>query len=118
MHEFSIATELVAAAVDEAGRHGARRVRRVECRVGLMRQVVPEMLVDAFGLAAAGTIAEGAELAVITVAPRVACRACGAEGAQQEWTYACPTCRSPDVRISGGDELLLASVTLEVEDGR
>ena len=69
MHEFSIATELVATVVREAQQHGARRVERLECRCGAMRQVVPAMLIEAFGLAAAGTLAEGARLDIRTVSP-------------------------------------------------
>lgn len=117
MHEFSVATELVAAVLHEAERRGARRVERLECRVGTMRQIVPEMLSDAFGLASAGTIAEGAVLDVKTVLPVVTCRACGGTNEQHEWAYQCPKCGSLDVRIDGGDELLLASVTLELDDG-
>jgi hydrogenase nickel incorporation protein HypA/HybF len=116
MHEFAVATELVAAAVQEAERRNARRIERLECRVGAMRQIVPEMLVDAFGLAAAGTMAEGATLDVKTVVPIVTCRSCGGRHEQHEWAYQCPACGSLDIRLDGGDELLLASVTLEIDD--
>ncbi|MGB9624652.1 MAG: hydrogenase maturation nickel metallochaperone HypA [Phycisphaerae bacterium] len=118
MHEFAVAAELVEAALREAQQRHARRIERLECRVGAMRQIVPEMLVDAFALAAEGTPAEGAVLDVKTVALIVICRACGSRCEQREWTYRCPVCGSPDIRLEGGDELLLASVTLEIEDER
>jgi hydrogenase nickel incorporation protein HypA/HybF len=118
MHEFAVATELVEAALREAQHRNARRIERLECRVGAMRQIAPEMLVDAFALAAAGTMAEGAVLDVKTIAPIVICRSCGDRREQREWAYRCPACGSPDIRLEGGDELLLASVTLEIEDER
>lgn len=118
MHEFAIASELVAAVVREAERHGARRIERLECHVGIMRQVVPEMLAEAFAVAATGTLAERAVLHVETIPPVVTCRACGATEKPREWSFECSRCRSVDIRIEGGDELLLASVTLEVENGR
>ncbi len=118
MHEFAIAAELVAASVREAEARNARRIERVECRVGAMRQVVPEMLAEAFRLAALGTIAENACLDVKMVAPVVTCRRCGEASEQRDWTYECPACRSVEIHIDGGDELLLGSVTMEVDDGR
>jgi hydrogenase nickel incorporation protein HypA/HybF len=119
MHEFAVATELVAAVLREAEQRGARRVERLECRVGTMRQIVPEMLAEAFGMAAMDTIAQGAELDVKMIAPVVTCRSCGITSEPREWTYtySCPRCGSVDVRVRGGDELLLASVTLELDDG-
>lgn len=118
MHEFSIATELVAAVVGEAERHGARRVESLECQCGTMRQIVPAMLIDAFELAAADTLAEGAQLTVKTVPPTIRCRDCGAETQPTDWAVECPRCTSLNIAVEGGDELLLTSVTLEVDDER
>jgi len=116
MHELTIAMELVAAAVREAQKHNARRVQALVCRVGLMQQIVPDMLTEAFALAAAGTPAEGAAVEIKTILPRGLCRACGAEAEQSEWTYRCPECGSNDLRVTGGDDLVLASVVLELDD--
>jgi hydrogenase nickel incorporation protein HypA/HybF len=116
MHELSVASELVDAAVREAAKHNARRIESVTCHVGLMQQIVPAILVDAFQMAATGTPAEGAALEVLTVAPHVNCRACGSDTEQTEWSFACPKCGSSDVTTTGGDELVLASVTLELDD--
>ena len=116
MHEFAIAAELVDAAVREAGARDARRITSLVCRVGLMRQVVAEMLVEAFRMASAGTLAEGARLEVETVAPATACLDCGWSGRTSEWTCRCPKCGSVRIRLEGGDELLLMSMELEVPD--
>lgn len=116
MHEFAIAAELVAAAVREADARDARRITSLVCRVGLMRQVVAEMLVEAFRMASAGSLAEGARLEVETVAPTIACQDCGWSGQAAEWTCRCPGCGSVRIRLEGGDELLLVSVELEVPD--
>jgi len=118
MHELTIATELVTAAVREAQKHNARRVRLLVCHVGLMQQIVPDVLTEAFALAAAGTPAEGAGIEIRTILPRGLCLACGAEAEQAEWTYKCPRCGSSDLRVTGGDELVLASMVLELEDER
>lgn len=116
MHELSIATELVDAAVREAAKHGARRIESLVCRVGMMQQIVPSILAEAFQIAAAGSPAEGATLEIQTIAPHVLCRSCGADSEQTEWSFACPKCGSSDVRTEGGDELILASISLELDD--
>jgi len=116
MHELIVATEILETAVAEARKHNARRVEKVICHVGLMQQIVPEILTDAFGIAAAGTMAEGAVLEIVSIAPRVKCRACGGDTETAEWDFSCPKCGSSDVRTEGGDELVLASVMMEVDD--
>jgi hydrogenase nickel incorporation protein HypA/HybF len=117
VHEYSIAVELVAEAVRQAQQYDARRIERIVCHCGAMRGVVPELLQDAFSLASDGTAAAGAELVVKTIAPMIHCRACGASMEHPPGATACPACNSTDIAIEGGDELLLASLALEVDDG-
>ena len=116
MHELSVATEILETAIAEAKRHNARRVEKVICRVGVMQQIVPEILVDAFGMASAGTIAEKAVLEIVTITPHVLCRSCGGDTEAKQWEFSCPKCGSSEVQTKGGDELLLASVMMEVDD--
>jgi hydrogenase nickel incorporation protein HypA/HybF len=112
MHELSIAD----AVVPIASRHaGGRRVTRVELRVGHLRQVVPDALEFAFGLVAEGTPVEGAELAMEEVPADVRCRTCGAGSRLAGFPAHCAPCGSPDVDVTGGDELLVEAVELEEE---
>jgi hydrogenase nickel incorporation protein HypA/HybF len=111
MHELSIAD----AVVTIASRHAAgRRVTRVDVRVGHLRQVVPDSLVFAFELVAAGTELEGAELVIEEVPARVRCRACTAETTLEQFPAHCDECGGFDVEVIGGEELLVDS--LEIED--
>lgn len=118
MHELSIAVDIVDVVVAEAKRYDARRVEAVTCRVGAMRQIVPAMLIEAFGIAAAGSPAEGAALDVQVVPATMTCRACGRTSEPREIELTCPHCGSVDVAIEGGDELVVASLSLELPDER
>jgi hydrogenase nickel incorporation protein HypA/HybF len=110
VHELSIAQSIVAV----AERHAAGRpVRRVELRVGHLRQVVPSALEFAFGLVAADTLLDGAELAIEEVPARGRCRACGAETTMAGFPLACSACGGLDVEILAGEELLVDSLELE-----
>ena len=110
MHELSLADAVVAIAREHAR---GRRVSAVDVRVGRLRQVVPEALEFAFELVAAGTEVESAELRVEHVPVRVRCARCAALSEAPEFPLACAECRSVDVEVVAGDELLVESLELE-----
>ena len=64
MHELSLAGELVVQVGALAQREGATRVVRIELALGDLSGVDREALGFVFPLAAAGSVAEGAALAV------------------------------------------------------
>jgi hydrogenase nickel incorporation protein HypA/HybF len=111
MHELSIADAIVRIA--EAYAQG-RRVRRVDVKVGHLRQVVPSALGFAFELLAAGTAMEGAELVLVEVPARVGCHRCAAESPVDGFPLVCRRCGGFDVEVLQGEELYVDS--LEVEE--
>jgi hydrogenase nickel incorporation protein HypA/HybF len=117
MHELALARAMIDEALGEARRRGAARVRRIHCRIGRLRMVDPAMLREAFELARAGTQADDAELVTTPVGMHLCCRTCGAERDLEGWSLECPACGSRDIALSGGDEIELTSLELEVPDG-
>ena len=115
MHEMSIADGVLRAVLDAAGGCGGRRVERVELTIGQMRLVVPEALEMAWQVISEGTIAAGAELAVVEMPMEARCRRCGWEFAPQIDNYLCPGCGLADVEILAGDDIILKSVVCDVE---
>ncbi len=116
MHELSLATALVDATLSEARKHGAGRIDTVRCRIGRLRQVDDQLLRDAFEIAAAGTIAAGAALDVSYTGIRIDCHACGVGTDVESWRFDCPRCGESRVSLTGGDELELTSIDVEVDD--
>ncbi len=112
MHELGIATEIVAAAVSEAKKHGAKAVTAVAVRVGVLRGIVPESLRMLFEFAAKGTPAEGAVLAIEEEPILVVCDACG-ETPASAFTLSCPACGRGGVAVTGGDSLRLVSIDID-----
>ena len=110
MHELSIAQAVVAVASRHAG---GRSVRKVELRVGYLRQVVPASLEFAFQLLTDGTSMEGAELAIEEVPARGRCRACGVETTMSDFPLRCGRCDGLDVELVAGEELLVEALELE-----
>ncbi len=112
MHELSIGEAVVAI----ASRHAAgRRVRKVELRVGHLRQVVPAALEFAFELLIEGTVLDGAELVIEEVPARGRCRACAATSTMASFPLRCGSCGEPDVELVAGEELVVDALELEEE---
>jgi hydrogenase nickel incorporation protein HypA/HybF len=104
MHELSIA-QAVLEIVETHAR--GRRVTRVELKVGRLRQVVPDALAFAWELVC------DAELVIEDVPGAGRCRDCGADTALPAFPLTCEHCRSWDVEVLRGEELLVDSLELE-----
>jgi hydrogenase nickel incorporation protein HypA/HybF len=110
LHELSIAESVVRIAGRQAD---GRRVRKVQMKVGHLRQVVPSSLAFGFGLLAEGTPAEGAELEIEQVSAEARCRGCGMESRIDDFPLLCPGCGGLDLEILKGEELIVDSLELE-----
>jgi hydrogenase nickel incorporation protein HypA/HybF len=105
VHEIGLCEEIVAATVREAAGRDVRAVR-----VTVRGHPVDREVVDlGFRLAAAGTVAEGADLDVLTEPPVVQCRTCGnrAAAASALAMVACPACGGVDVDAEDSEGLVV-----------
>jgi hydrogenase nickel incorporation protein HypA/HybF len=116
MHEFSIARSIVDVATAEAERVGARRVKRLNCRIGEMCQVDGRLISEAFDIACRGTICEDAELQIETTHMHAVCPQCWRRFEVHNWNWTCPHCGVEGEKLDGGDELELVSIEAEVDD--
>jgi hydrogenase nickel incorporation protein HypA/HybF len=116
MHELAICQGLMHEVERAATANQARRVTRIVLTVGALAGVEPELLLQAFTIARAGSIAGTAELVIETIPPRVACHSCGAETEASVNRLVCAACGDWQVRVIAGDELLLRSLDIESAD--
>ena len=108
MHELAV----VEAVVDQvAGRLGQQRVVAIHLAVGKLSGVVPDALRFCFDLATSETTMDGAVLTIEEPPGQGQCRSCGRTFRMPDTLVLCP-CGSADVRIVGGDELVIRSVVL------
>ncbi len=112
MHELSLC-QAILDTVEQ--RSAGRPVKRVDVRVGHLRQVVPDALSFSWEMLTDGTDLAGCELAIEQVPAVVRCHACGAESTLRFPVLACETCESHDVQLLSGDELLIASFDVAAE---
>ncbi len=86
---------------------------KVYLKVGHLRQIVPSALAFSFELVAHGTPAEGAELEMQQVPATGLCKDCGEESRLAAFPLQCGSCRSNDLELIQGEELLVESLELE-----
>lgn len=112
MHELSVCQGMMSQLQSIAAEQRARTISKVTVRIGPLSGVEPQLLAQAFPLAAAGSIAADAELVLETLPIRVRCQSCGAESEAQANRLLCGVCGDFHTQLISGDELLLASVEL------
>jgi hydrogenase nickel incorporation protein HypA/HybF len=118
MHELSVCQALLSQVEEIARREDALTVDCIRLQVGPLAGVVAELLVHAFSIARAGTIAAEAELVIDSLPVRIRCSQCGAETDALPNRLLCGTCGDFRTQLLSGDELVLASVELTLPEGK
>ena len=107
MHELGLCSSIVDAVEKRAGH---RSVAHVKVRVGRLHHVHPDAFDQSFAVAAMGTVVEDAHAELVMLPVVAHCGGCEATWECEEIPMACPTCRSVDIDLRGGDELVLESI--------
>jgi len=114
MHEIGIANSILEAVREEMKLHADGIARRVSVRIGELAAVDPDALRFSFEVMTRGTELESLELE-IELRPRVHyCQRCDFEFAVKEFACRCPLCGNEQTQCTGGQELELAHLELEV----
>ena len=114
MHEYGLCEGVLETVLLRAA---GRPVAGIRLRCGVRHAVDPPSMAQAFSMLAAGTAAADAAVAVVTVPAAVTCRNCGAAGESADLLPACGRCGSVNIEITGGDELILESLTYAADVG-
>lgn len=114
MHELSVASQLLDLVLQTAQDNGAARVVAAHIRVGAGSCLNPESLAFGFEALATGTLAAGCQVQIEHLPAPAVCPACGWEGERLDLAdLVCPTCQGFPLRITGGRELTVDTITVE-----
>lgn len=113
MHELSVCLALLEQVGRVAAERNARRVTKIVVQLGPLSGIEPDLLRNAYPLAAAGTPAEQAELVIESMDIVVRCEECGQETGASANRLLCGACGGYRTRIVSGDEMLLRTVELD-----
>jgi hydrogenase nickel incorporation protein HypA/HybF len=110
MHELSLVLSVVNKISSLCEQNKWKRVSRVTFKVGLMRQIEPEILAFAFSSATVGTALEGSEISIIEMPIIFKCKSCGKSSDTEDPRFVCPNCGSSNVDIVSGMEFVIESI--------
>ena len=116
MHEMGIMTGVLDSVNAAASGAGATKVTKITLSIGDMTEVIQDALEFAFEVMSEGTLSEGAELVVNTVAPRSMCLDCGEEFDHDRFHRAYPVCGSVSTHLVRGRELDIESIEVDLPD--
>ncbi|MCP4300322.1 MAG: hydrogenase maturation nickel metallochaperone HypA [Gammaproteobacteria bacterium] len=113
MHELSVCLSLLQQVEQIASERNASRVTKIILNIGPLSGVEPELLRHAYPLAAAGTVAEDAELVMETADIVVHCSQCDTETTVSPNKLLCGSCGDFRTGVVSGDELTLLRLELD-----
>lgn len=117
MHELSICQSMMSQIDSIARQHHASSVTKVTLHIGPLSGVEPQLLSQAFPLASAGTVADHATLVIESLPIRVRCNTCHKESEVSINQLTCRHCGDCQTQVIGGDEMLLANLELNTNEG-
>jgi hydrogenase nickel incorporation protein HypA/HybF len=110
MHELSICQAMLKQVLDIGRDYPGHHVESITLKIGPLSGVEPLLLKQAFPLASAGTLADGAKLIIEYLPVRVRCLQCGSESEVLPNRLLCQQCGDWRTQLQSGDEMLLASI--------
>lgn len=113
MHELAVCQELIAQVEVIAQQHHAKSINSVTLKIGPLAGVEGDLLKQAFPIACAGTVAEGAKLITKFADVVVYCDHCKKKSTVPVNKLLCSFCGDWKTKLISGDELLLLSIDME-----
>jgi len=111
MHELSIAEGLIEQILTVAKENGIVHIEEVEIETGILKQIIPDVMQEAFKAVTKDTIAENAILKIAEVPALARCSLCRKEFEPELNNFLCPKCMKADVVTLKGNDIILKAVT-------
>ncbi len=113
MHELSLCEQVLQLIEDNAKTEGYRRVKRVWLEIGELSCVESESLRFCFDIVCQNTLAEGADLEIITVDSLAQCPVCSQNHKIATRYEPCPTCQYRPLTVIQGDSMRVKQLEVE-----
>jgi hydrogenase nickel incorporation protein HypA/HybF len=113
MHELAITQSILEIALRYAQKANANKVVGIQIIIGNLSSVVDDSVQFYWDTIARDTIAEGAILQFERIPTEMVCQDCSITFHPSDETFTCPSCLSPRVKITRGEELRVESIDVE-----
>jgi hydrogenase nickel incorporation protein HypA/HybF len=113
MHELPVTESILEIALRYAKQAEASRITELNLVIGQLSSIIDDSIQFYWDIIAKDTIAEGARLNFQRIPTQMTCQECQTAFSPQDDDFACPNCRSQQVRITAGDEFFLESIQID-----
>ena len=116
MHELSLATSVVEYLQRLASEQGMARISEIQLEIGDIAHIDPRQLRYSLTMVSKDTVVEGAKVHIRRRKVTLKCQKCGCVSgfklmeSLSDFDLKCPRCKSPEVEIEKGRELMLKRV--------
>ena len=113
MHELSVTEDILRICLAAAEENGLVRIMKIHLEIGVLNDLKREWIQRYFDHLSRGTIAEHAEVSVVTRPVRLFCKTCRKEYAieiQKVSRLECPDCHGTDCRVEGGSGYFIKDI--------
>lgn len=113
MHEYSIVQALIEQCEAEVKKHKATEISKVVIKVGQLSGVEPHLLEVAFEtFKEISPVCQKATLEMQLQSVEIRCRACHQTSLLNDHCYLCPHCKSSELSITDGEDLVLMQLEM------
>ncbi len=113
MHEMSLAEGILQIVEDHARKGDFRRVTAVVLEIGQLSGVEVEALRFAFDAVTRGSVAENAEMQVISLPGSGWCLGCSRDVTVAQLYDPCPHCGGYQIHVTGGSDMRVKELAVE-----
>ena len=110
MHELSVTQSVLDIALKNAG---ARKIKQINLVIGQFSSIVDDSVQFYWDIISKDTSAEGSLLHFERIPCEMTCQNCGHVFRPTDDTFDCPSCSSPFVKITKGEEFQVDSIDVE-----
>jgi len=109
MHELSLMMTVIETVEKYAEENKIDKVESLTLQIGELCSVIPAYVEECFPFAAKGSLLEGADLVIETIAATLKCKACGCEFSDKK---NCPSCGGTDLTVMAGREFYIKEIAV------
>jgi hydrogenase nickel incorporation protein HypA/HybF len=113
MHELAVTQGILNISLRHAEQANATKITDINLLIGQFSSIVDDSVQFYWDIVAKDTIAQGAVLHFNRIPGEMTCGTCGQTFLPNDETFVCPSCFSPKVRITKGEEFQVESIDVE-----
>src|SRR5215212_9370966 len=110
MHELSVTQSVLDITIKNAG---TRKIKQINLVIGQFSSIVDDSVQFYWDIISKATSAEGSLLHFERILGEMTCQNCGSVFGPTDETFDCPSCSSPFVKITKGEEFQVDSIDVE-----